>query len=64
MYCLDRSIALKSEDAQMAVVEQGCKAKAVLDAVNKTIDRKTKTVVFLSLQARFLGRNFYRTRAH
>jgi len=34
----------------MSAVKQGCKANAVLDTVNGTIDGMTKTVIFFSLQ--------------
>jgi hypothetical protein len=32
----------------IAMVEQGCKAEAVLDTVNRTIDSITNTAVFLA----------------
>jgi hypothetical protein len=41
----------------IAIVEQGCKAEAVLNAVNRTIDSITNTAVFFSLQTGFLRRN-------
>jgi len=44
-------------DSPMVVIEQGETAEAVLDAVYGTIDSRTKTTVFFSLQTKFLWRN-------
>jgi hypothetical protein len=39
------------------VVQQGCKANAVLDALKGTIDSMIKSVAFFLLRTGFLGRN-------
>ena len=46
------------------MIKQGYKAGAVLDAVNGTMESMTKTAVFLSLQAGFLGENSWITIEH
>jgi hypothetical protein len=39
------------------MVQQGCKANAVLDALKGMIDSMIKSVVFFWLHTSFLGRN-------
>lgn len=63
IFFLDRIIVLRLRYLkiyEIVVVQQGCKADAALDAVNKMIDSMTKTIVFFLLQTSFLRRNVYR----
>jgi hypothetical protein len=49
--------APKFEVLQTVIMEQGCKANAVLDALKGTIDNMIKSVVIFQLHNIFLGRN-------